>query len=88
MATERRGGDISQPAAENPRPVDAGRGVSGAAAVIVGLAALALAAMIGFFLLTQPARDDRPGGPLSRAAATVAGTVDRAAQQAARQPTR
>ena len=72
---------------DDGRPTYEDRGPPRVAGVIIALAVLALVAIVASFLLTQP-RKDLPAGALSGAAATVAGTVERATQETARQPTR
>lgn len=73
---------------DDGRPTYEDRGPPRVAGVIVALAVLALVAIIASFLLTQPRSNDLSAGAFSGAAARVAGTVERATQETARQPTR
>lgn len=90
MAMGRGGGDMRGLAErDDDRPATyEDRGPSRVTGVIVALAILALVAIVVSFMLTQPRSNDLPASALSGAAATVAGTVDRATQETARQPTR
>lgn len=83
MATERvteRGDGRERVVERDAGPTYIERGGSGAGGVLIGIAVLALVAIIAFFLLNQSRNDDLRTSAVTGAASSVAGSVSNAAQ--------